>query len=74
METNGSHLTKSVDPSTVDGGTLSMKHMLDNLGPNPISKKTERIAWDKKTKGFCHLFEAYLTSRSSPKIDWYQPL
>jgi len=67
---NNISLKKSVDPSTVDAGTLSMKHMLDNLGPNPISKKSERAEWDKKTRGFCHLFEAYLTSRSAPKIDW----
>jgi UTP--glucose-1-phosphate uridylyltransferase len=48
-----------------------MKHMLDNLGPNPLNRKAERILWDKKTKGFCHLFEAYLKSRSAPKLDWY---
>lgn len=47
-----------------------MKHMLDNLGPNPLNKKAERITWDKKTKGFCQLFEAYLKSRNAPKLDW----
>ena len=47
-----------------------MKHMLDNLGPNPLSKKAERLLWDKKTRGFCQLFEAYLKSRSATKLDW----
>jgi hypothetical protein len=61
----------SLNSSTVEAGTLSMKHMLDNLGPNPLTKKNERLLWDKKTKGFCHLFEAYLRSRTTPKLDWY---
>jgi len=63
------YLAKS-DPHTVESQTASMKHMLDNLGPNTILKKDERAAWDKKIKGFCQLFEAYLKSRNSPKVDW----
>lgn len=61
-------LSKSDAAITVESGTASMKHMLDNLRPNDSAKK---VQWDKKTKGFCQLFEAYLKSRSAPKIDWY---
>lgn len=61
-------LSQSVDAITVESGTASMKHMLDNLRPADSSKKS---LWDKKTKGFCQLFEAYLKSRNATKIDWY---
>lgn len=49
-----------------------MRLMLDNLGPNPVTKKNERVQWDKRTKGFCYLFEAYLRSRISHGlvVDW----
>lgn len=60
-------LSQSVDAITVESGTASMRHMLDNLRPADSGKK---IQWDKKTKGFCQLFEAYLKSRNATKIDW----
>lgn len=66
---NKNILSKSVDALTVESGTASMRHMLDNLRPTDSSKAAQ---WDKKTKSFCQLFEAYLRSRNAAKIDWYR--